>query len=117
MAVVIAQGTKPAFAYENIVVDATVGGVALTSTCYKTFTESLNRGVVTAKQAMISVETQSIRALWVPSTVAVPLDSTTGHLFAAGDIIWLESGSQIRDFRAVRVGGASANIKVSYYGE
>ena len=116
MSVVITQGSKPVMSSERLVIDATVGGIALTQSVYQTFDSSLNRGKVTAKQAMISVETASIRVSYDPARV--PSDSTpAGHIFAIGDIIWLESSTQIKNFRAVRVGGASANIEATYFGE
>lgn len=85
--------------YEQKTVDATVGGVALTSATYGT-----------ARYAEIDVEVASIRF----TVDGTPPTATLGHLVNPNDIIRLTSAEDIAAFRAIRTGSTSAVINCSY---
>ena len=88
-----------ASAFEQITIDSTVGGKALTSTTY-----------TTARKALITVETAQIR-FTVNGTAPT---TTVGHIGDIGDTIELESNADIVAFRAIRTGGTSGLISVTY---
>lgn len=88
-------------AFETVTVDATVGGVALTSTTYGT-----NR------YAVITVDTADIRF----TLDGTPPTSTVGSLMGPDDELRLDSNEDIAGFRAIRAGSVSATIQC-HYGE
>jgi hypothetical protein len=87
-------------AYESKTVDATAGGVSLTSGTYST-----------RRYALITVETAPVR-FTVDGTA--PVAATTGHLVNPGDIIKLDSNEDITAFRAIRETSTSGVLKVTY---
>lgn len=90
---------KDSTASEQKTIDATVGGIALTSGTYGT-----------AKYAEISIETAHMRF----TVDGTPPTSSYGHLVSPNDIIRLDSNEDIVAFRAIRTGAVSAVITVSY---
>ena len=90
-----------AAAHESVTVDATVGGVALTAGTYGTII-----------YAFITAETAQMR-FTVDGTAPT---TTVGHLLNPGDILELDSLSDITAFRAIRTGSVSGVIKVTYSG-
>lgn len=90
---------KTSDAFEQLTVDATVGGIALTGATYGT-----------ARYAEITVDTADIR-FTVDGTAPT---ATLGHLVGPRDIIRLESNEDIVAFRAIRTGSTSAKINASY---
>lgn len=86
-------------ASEQITVDATVGGKALTGATYGT-----------ARYAEITVETADIRI----TTDGTPPTATFGHKVGTGDTIKLQSNEEIAAFRAIRTGSVSAVITATY---
>lgn len=94
--------------WEKLTISTTSTG--LTSTVYRTGSALTAK---TAGSALITIETAGIRVRLDGGT---PVDATnTGHAFAAGTTITLESISQIVNFRAVRVGGSDAVINITYF--
>lgn len=106
------QGAQPVLGYESVTVDNTAGGVRLTSTKYETF-DATTTARRQANLAFITVETAEIRFMYDPGTTVT---SSEGHLAEPGDIIELQSISQLRNFRAIRTGIISATLKVTYFG-
>jgi hypothetical protein len=86
-------------AEEQITIDATVGGKALTAATYGT-----NR------YAVISVVDAEIS--WTVS--ATPPTASLGHVVYPGGRIYLDSNEDIVKFRAIRRTATSAKIYVSY---
>lgn len=86
-------------AYEQVTIDATVGGIDLTAATYGT-----------ARYAEIDVEVASIRF----TVDGTPPTATLGHLVNPNDIIRLTSNEDIAAFRAIRTGSISAVINASY---
>lgn len=99
----VIAGTIPTFAYESITVDNTVKSLS------SIYTD--NDGNIAVK-AIITVETAQMR--WRMD--GVNPSSTEGHLANPTDIIILNNSSDIKNFRATRVGSTSAVIRVSYAG-
>lgn len=116
-AIFVTQGTLPVMGFESLTVSNT--SKALTASVYVTTTnsgsktesqQSLNR--VTATKAFITVEAQPIRVRFDGTAP----DASTGHLFSAGDTIWLVDQTQIVNFHAIRSGGSDGTINITYYG-
>lgn len=85
--------------FEQVTVDAAVGGKSLTAATYGN-----------SQKASITVETAQIR---FRTDGGVPT-ATVGHLADADDLIELESAEDIANFRAIRTGATSAVISVTY---
>lgn len=85
--------------FEQITVDNTVGGKALTSAKYGT-----------CKKANISVETAPIR-FTIDGTAPT---TSVGHLLDVGDLLELDSNEDIAAFKAIRTTGTSATISCTY---
>lgn len=116
-AIFVTQGTLPVMGFESLTVSSS--SKALTESIYVATTnsgsksegqQSLNR--IHATKAFITVEAQPIRVRFD----GVAPDSSTGHLFSAGDSIWLVDQIQIINFHAIRSGGSDGTINVTYYG-
>lgn len=86
---------------EQLVIDATVGGKALTMAKY-----------AGATKAIIQVSTAPIRITVDTAT----LTSSYGLYLDDTDIITLESIEEITDFRAIRATGVSSVLNIIYYG-
>ena len=85
--------------FEQITVDNTAGGKALTAAKYSG-----------ASKALITVETAQIR---FRVDGGAPT-STVGHVADIDDQIELDSVEDIANFRAIRTGTTSATISVTY---
>lgn len=95
----VERGLTP-FAYESKTVDATSGGVALTSGTYDD-----------ATRAEMTLETAQIRFRMDGTNPS----ATEGHLVEVGDPIVLNSAAQIAAFKAIRTGGTSGVLKATYF--
>ena len=91
--------SKDGTAYESVTVDATVGGVALTSGTYGDAT----RAEMTLEVAQIRVRKDGTGPT-----------ASEGHIVEEGDTILLESAADIANFKAIRTGGTSGVLKVTY---
>lgn len=85
--------------FEQLTVDATVGGKALTGATYGA-----------SRYAEVVVETAPLRY----TTDSTPPTATLGILTVPGDVIELESNEEIVAFRAIRMGSVSAVINCTY---
>ena len=90
---------EDASAYESVSVDATVGGVSLTSGTY---------GDATRAEMTLEVAQIRVRKDGTGPTVS------EGHVVEEGDTILLESAADIANFKAIRTGGVSGVLKVTY---
>jgi len=84
--------------YESLTVDNTSGGVALASVA------------TNADHARLTLETAQIR-FRVDGTAPT---SSEGHLLEVGDVLALEGKGELQKFRAIRTGGTSGVLKVTY---
>jgi hypothetical protein len=91
-----------AFEFEQVTVDATVGGVALTAAKY-----------AGAAVAYITIDGTDGLTLRYRYDSGVPTTSV-GHVAYAGDPILLESAEDIANFRAIRTGSSSLTLNVTY---
>lgn len=62
--------------------------------------------------ALVSAETAQMRYC-VDGTTAT---STVGHLLEAGDVIEVFGANNLAKFSAIRTGGTSGTLKVTYFG-
>ena len=99
----ITAGIIPTFAYESIAVDNTVKSL---SSIYTDDDGNI------AMKAVITIETAQIRWRMDGENPS----SSDGHLSNPTDTILLNNSSDIKNFRATRVGSTSATIRVSYAG-
>jgi len=88
------------FAYESKTVNATSGGVALTSGTYDD-----------ATSAELTLETGQVRFRMDGTNPT----SSEGHLVEVGDTISLKSAAQIAAFKAIRTGATSGVLKATYF--
>lgn len=91
--------------FEQVTVDATSGGVGLTSSKYAP------AGTSPMNIVRISVDTASIR---VTEDGTAPTASL-GDTFDAGDIFQVTGVNSLRKLRMIRTGGTSAVLNVTYY--
>lgn len=90
------------FAHESITIDSTSGGKGFTLATY-----TASSGVA---RALITAETAQMRYTYdgtAPTT-------TVGHLLEVGDVLIVEGRMNIDAFRAIRTGGSSGAITVTY---
>ena len=111
MSTLITTSPRDVIGSETITVDATAGGKSLTAATYTV----VGVGGVNhyAKEAYISVEDQQLR--WNVNPAVTVDASSNGHEANDGDVIVIH-GQQIPNFRAIRTGGTSAVIRVTYFG-
>lgn len=103
-------GLFTAYAYENITVDATVGGVKLTQTLAFTPADPLGNH---ARLVVITTEAGDIRYSVLPSTP--PVAGTAGHLLSNGSMLTIGSPQQLKDVRFIRETATSGVLRVTYY--
>jgi hypothetical protein len=108
---IMSGSPRDVMGHEAVTVDATAGGVGLTVTKYNPVgSAGMNHK---AKYAYCTVEDQEIRYSVDPATV--PEAGTGGHEVAAGGSFWLY-GQMIPNFKAIRTGGSSGVLRVTYFG-
>ena len=93
------------FAHEELTIDATVGGIALTAATY-----AASSGWPMAQKAVIQVLSASIRVR-IDGTAPT---STTGFAESPGSSFELNGEAEIVNFRAIRSSSSSAKIIVDY---
>ena len=102
---ILINGEFLAYAYEAITVaNASIG---FTETNYN---PALGQTTLRAERAFFTVETAAIRYTIDGTTPT----TTVGHLLSSGDIVLIDGYENIANFRAIRTGGTSASIKVTY---
>jgi hypothetical protein len=85
--------------FEQLTIDATVGGIALTSATYGLDTK-----------AYITIEVAPIRF----RIDGISPTATVGHLLNIGDYVELDTAGDVAHFRAIRTTGVSAVINCTY---
>jgi len=110
MAVTFTNGPGRAYAHEAITVDNTVGGKGFTSTVVRAFNATTTVKTV-ASEVLVSAETAEMRYTVDGTTVT----STVGHLLSIGDVVVIAGLSNIDNFRAIRTGGTSGVLRVTFF--
>jgi len=100
----------PCMGYEKLTVTNAVK--QLTVTKYKAQLDALPDLLKTAKTAVITSETDSIRYTFDGTD---PVAATTGHLLLAGSVLTVHGYANIAKLKMIRV-TADATIHVSYFG-
>ncbi len=99
---------------ESVTVDATSGGVSLTATKYNPGSSSDHPGdKMPVKSAFITVEDNEIRFNINPAVTVTP--TANGHEAGVGTSFEIH-GRAVANFRAIRTGGSSGVIRVTYFG-
>jgi hypothetical protein len=98
------------FAYENITVDNTVGGVSLTQTNVLLPNDPLGNH---ARLVVITSEGADLR--YRVDGLGAPVAATSGHLFPNGSMLTIGSLQQMKQLRMIRETGTSATVRVTYY--
>lgn len=106
----IISANLSAFAYETVTVAGTA--IGLTAATGRKQVGETASDFITANAAFVTVEVAEIRWNFVPGLT--PTASTNGHLSGINTYFWLY-GQQIRDFKAIRTGGTSGELKVTYF--
>lgn len=100
------------FAYEQLTIDATAGGIALTSATYNPVVTDSPSSMTRAELAVINCQTAQIR--YRVDAVAVPTASV-GMIFNAGEEKQIYGFTAINQFRGIRTTAVSAVCDVTYY--
>lgn len=99
---------------ETITVDNTAGGKSLTAATYtEQYSANYAGAVETARFALLTLESNPIR--WKVDPAVTVEAAANGHTMAVTDHLWLQSPEQIRNFRAIRTGGSSGTLFVTYF--
>ena len=91
------------FAHESVTIDATAGGIALTSGTYNPTND------IGARRALLSLETAQIRY----TTDSTAPTATVGHIMEVGDVVAI-TGPDIAKWRGFRTGATSGTLKATY---
>lgn len=91
--------------YEDITIDATVGGVGLTASKVTPTSGRARRAV------RITFETAEVR---FRHDGGAPT-ATVGHRAADGDVLVIHGVNNLRNFKAIRTGGTSGTVRVTYF--
>jgi len=94
-----------ALSSEDLVVDATAGGVSFTQT------KAAAAGVV---RATCTVELGQIRTKTDPAVTL--LQASLGEIWNIGDKFFVYGGDDLRNFKAIRTGATSGRLVVTYEG-
>lgn len=95
-----------AFASEALTIDSTAGGIAFTAATYAPTGGVPKR----AKRAFVTAETAQMRYTYDGTAPT----STVGHILEAGQSITVEGYTNVSAFRAIRTGGTSGALYVSF---
>lgn len=105
----IIAGLYEPYDYDDITVDNTAGGVGLTAAKLRPIPGS-DGALKECKRVIMTVETAAMRYTYDGTAPTTSL----GHLVNAGDIIVLLGQPSLDNFRAIRTGGTSADLRVTY---
>ncbi len=94
----MASGTHYS-AFESVTVDATAGGVALTTAT-----------IAQMESALITAETAQVR-FTLNGTAPT---ATAGHILEVGDVLEIDSSEAMGLVRFIRTGGTSGTLRCSY---
>ena len=99
-----AAQTLSTFDQEDLTIDNTTGGVALTVAKYQV--------IPPGRVATLIVETAQIR--WKKDMTGTLTATTGGFVANVGTVIVLDNGADLTSFRAIRTGATSGKIHVEY---
>lgn len=103
-------GLFTAYAYQDLVVDNTVGGVKLDQTKAFPTADPLGNH---ARLVVITSEGADIRYSGLASVP--PVAGTNGHLLSNGSMLTLGSQQQLKDTRFIRETATSGTLRITYY--
>lgn len=100
----LTAGVYKPYAYEAITVADTA--IGFTSSNYM----NSNASEVRASRAVCTLETAQVRYRYDGGT---PTDAV-GHVLNANDVVVIMGDDAIKNFKAIRTGGTSGSLKVTY---
>lgn len=103
---------RTAFAYEQVTIDATAGGIALTAATYNPTVTAGVASMTRAELAVINCQTAQFR--YRVDGVAAPT-SSVGMIWNPGEERLIYGYAHIVAFRGIRTGSTSAVCDVTYY--
>lgn len=109
----IVGGFLTPYAYENITIDATVGGKGFTATNVFSTASAAQRDFGKTRLIVATLEDAQIRFSVLSGTP--PVAVTTGHLVDIGTALSFANLKAMQDFRAIRETGVSGTLHVTYY--
>lgn len=103
---------RNAFAYEQVTLDATAGGIALTSATYNPTVVGTPSSMTRAELAIMNCQTAQARYK-VDGVAAVT--TSLGMIVNPGDTLQIYGFANIAAFRGIRTGAVSAVCDITYY--
>lgn len=96
----------------GLTIDATAGGVSLTSSKYNPVVTDLPSAF---SQAQLAICTNSGAKIWVTSNSAITLAASDGQPIQDGTVIYIYGFINIQNFKAIRDSVTSATLRCDYY--
>lgn len=96
----------------GITIDATAGGVALTSAKYAPVVADQPSGF---SQAQIAICTNSGAKIWYTSNSSITLSSGSGQPAVDGTVFIIYGNANIVSFKAIRDAAVSSTLRCDYY--
>ena len=100
------------FAYEQITIDATAGGIALTAATYNPVVTDSPAGMTRAELAVINCQVAQLR---YRVDLVAAVTASVGMTFNAGEEKLIYGFVAIQQFRGIRTTATSAVCDVTYY--
>lgn len=101
------------YAYENITIDATVGGKGFTAGNIWSTASAAGRDLGKTRLITATLEDQQIRYSVVSGTP--PTAGANGHLVDVGTMLSFANLKSMQDFRAIREGASNGTLHVTYW--
>lgn len=100
------------FAYEQVTIDATVGGIALTAATYNPVVTDSPASMTRAELAVINCQVAQLR---YRVDLVAAVTASVGMTFNAGEEKLIYGFTAISQFRGIRTTATSAVCDVTYY--
>jgi len=101
-------GLYSPYDFEALTVDATSGGVQLSAS--KIRSTGVANALKVCQRVVMTNETAQIRYTYDGTTVT----SSVGHIMGVSDVLTLVGIEAIENFRAIRTGGTSGALKITF---
>lgn len=101
------------YAYENITIDATVGGKGFTASNLFSTASAAQRDFGKTRLVVATVEDGQVR--YSVLSTSAPTAGAVGHLADVGTVLSFANLKAMQDFRAIRETGVSGTLHVTYY--
>lgn len=106
-------GYLNAYAYQDLTVDNTAGGVSFDQTKVTPTGSGLDRDLGRARLILVTVEGGDSRYSVLSGTA--PVSGGPGHLISAGAVLSFANYNTMKNFRAIREGTTNATYRITYF--